>query len=52
MLGRWRFVLGAGEWNVQLRLPETIERGGAYTVRWTVSAGTKSTSKVTQVTLR
>ncbi len=37
---------------VQLRLPETIERGGAYTVRWTVSAGTKSTSRTTQVTLR
>jgi len=37
---------------VQLRLPETIERGGAYTVRWAVSAGTKSAARTTQVTLR
>jgi hypothetical protein len=50
--GRWRFILKGGAWIVQLRLPETIERGGAYTVRWTVSAGARSTSKVTQVTLR
>jgi hypothetical protein len=50
--GRWRFILEGGVWTVQLRLPETIERGGAYTVRWIVSAGTRSTSKVTQVTLR
>jgi hypothetical protein len=50
--GRWRFILEGGTWMVQLRLPETIERGGAYTVRWTVSAGTKSTSRTTQVTLR
>ena len=50
--GRWRFVLEGGAWIVQLRLPETIQRGGAYTVRWVVSAGTRSTSKVTQVTLR
>ena len=50
--GRWRFSLEGGAWIVQLRLPETIQRGGAYTVRWTVSAGTRSTSKVTQVTLR
>ncbi len=50
--GRWRFILEGGTWMVQLRLPATIERGGAYTVRWTVSAGTKSTSRTTQVTLR
>ena len=50
--GRWRFILEGGAWIVQLRLPETIQRGGAYTVRWAVSAGTRSTSKVTQVTLR
>ena len=50
--GRWRFILEGGAWIVQLRLPETIQRRGAYTVRWAVSAGTRGTSKVTQVTLR
>ena len=50
--GHWRFILEGGAWIVQLRLPETIQRGGAYTVRWVVSAGTRGTSKVTQVTLR
>ena len=38
---RWRFILERGAWIVQLRLPETIKRAGAYTVRWTVIAGTK-----------
>jgi Chitobiase/beta-hexosaminidase C-terminal domain len=50
--GRWRFVLESGAWIVQLRLPETVTRGKSYTVRWTVSAGTRSTSRATQVTLR
>jgi hypothetical protein len=49
---RWRFVLVSGAWIVKLRLPSTIERGEAYTVRWTVSAGTRRTTRVTQVTLR
>jgi hypothetical protein len=42
----------SGAWIVKLRLPSTIERGEAYTVRWTVSAGTRRTTRVTQVTLR
>jgi hypothetical protein len=50
--GRWRFILEGGAWIVQLRLPEAVERGAVYTVRWTVSAGTRRTTRVTQVTLR
>jgi hypothetical protein len=49
---RWRFTLQRGAWIVQLRLPETCRRRTPYTVRWTVSAGTRSAAKVTQVTLR
>jgi hypothetical protein len=49
---RWRFTLTAGASIVQLRLPRTIKRGAGYTVRWTVTAGTKRTAKVTRVTLR
>jgi hypothetical protein len=49
--GRRRFILESGAWIVRLRLPETIRRGEACMVRWRVSAGTRLTSKVTQVTL-
>ena len=49
---RWRFILESGTWIVQLRLPETIKRGEAYSLRWTISAGPRRSTKVTQVTLR
>jgi hypothetical protein len=49
---RWRFVLERGAWIVQLRLPAAIRRGETYTVRWTVSVGTRRTAKVTRVALR
>jgi hypothetical protein len=48
---RWSFILKSGTWVVQLRLPGSIARGRAYTVRWTVSTGTKRTTRVTQIRL-
>jgi hypothetical protein len=50
--GRWSFILESGAWIVQLRLPAAIKRGAVYTVRWTVWAGTRRASKVTQLILR
>jgi len=49
---RWRFILERGTWIVQLRLPAAIRRGQGYSVRWTVSTGTKGAARVTQVSLR
>jgi hypothetical protein len=49
---RWRFPLESGAWIVKLRLPSPIGRSESYTVRWTVSAGTRRTTRVTQVTVR
>jgi hypothetical protein len=49
---RWRFVLEGGTWIVKLRLPSNVQRGGPYTVRWSVLAGPRQTTRVTQVTLR
>lgn len=49
---RWRFILETGAWVVQLRLPPKIERGQVYAVRWTVSAGTRTVTRVTRVSLR
>jgi hypothetical protein len=50
--GSWRFLLESGAWIVRLQLPATIKRGEVCTGRWTVSAGTRRTAKLTQVTLR
>jgi hypothetical protein len=48
---RWGFVLERGAWHVRLRLPAKIARG-SYTLRWAVTSGAHSSTRVTQVTLR
>jgi hypothetical protein len=49
---RWSFVLSPGTSLVQLRLPKTIKRPGAYRVVWKLSADTRRAQKTTRVTLR
>ena len=49
---RWNFVLPPGTSLVQLRLPKTIRRPGAYRVVWKLSADTRRAQKTTRVTLR
>jgi hypothetical protein len=49
---RWNFVLAPGISLVQLRLPKTIKRPGAYRVFWKLSADTRRVQKTTRVRLR
>jgi hypothetical protein len=49
---RWNFVLPKGTSLVQLRLPKTLRRPGAYRVVWKLSANTRRAQKTTRVTLR
>jgi hypothetical protein len=49
---RWNFVLPPGTSLVQLRLPKTLKRPGAYRVVWKLSADTRRAQKTTRVTLR